>query len=172
MSLIPSSPADTVSEQARSIRDDHSRNFSLDLLRGLALMGLLILSIREFGGFTTNQQHFFSPLIHGGNYKLMRSISILFEGKMTALLAMFGLLPMALSHAIGAETQRPLAVVVIGGLVSATLLTMFVLPTLYRAFYAHPGVNGNGHDGGHPGDHDSSGAATMRHPEPQPGSVL
>ncbi len=59
---------------------------------------------------------------------------------MTALLAMFGLLPMALSHAIGAETQRPLAVVVIGGLVSATLLTMFVLPTLYRAFYA----NGNG----------------------------
>ena len=55
---------------------------------------------------------------------------------MTALLAMFGLLPMALSHAIGAETQRPLAVVVIGGLVSATLLTMFVLPTLYRAFFA------------------------------------
>ena len=55
---------------------------------------------------------------------------------MTALLAMFGLLPMALSHAIGAETQRPLAVVVIGGMVSATLLTMFVLPTLYLAVFA------------------------------------
>ena len=54
---------------------------------------------------------------------------------MTALLAMFGLLPMALSHAIGAETQRPLAVVVIGGLVSATILTLFVLPTLYCVFY-------------------------------------
>ena len=54
---------------------------------------------------------------------------------MTALLAMFGLLPMALSHAIGAETQRPLAVVVIGGLISATMLTLFVLPTLYRVFY-------------------------------------
>ena len=54
---------------------------------------------------------------------------------MTAVLAMFGLLPMALSHAIGAETQRPLAVVVIGGLISATLLTLFVLPTLYRAAY-------------------------------------
>jgi cobalt-zinc-cadmium resistance protein CzcA len=54
---------------------------------------------------------------------------------MTALLAMFGLLPMAVSHAIGAETQRPLAVVVIGGLISATLLTLFVLPTLYRAVY-------------------------------------
>jgi hypothetical protein len=44
---------------------------------------------------------------------------------------MLGLLPMALSHGIGSETQRPLAVVVIGGLVSATLLTLFVLPTLY-----------------------------------------
>jgi len=50
---------------------------------------------------------------------------------MTALLAMLGLLPMALSHAIGAETQRPLAMVVIGGLISATLLTLIVLPTLY-----------------------------------------
>ena len=50
---------------------------------------------------------------------------------MTALLAMLGLFPMALSHAIGAETQRPLAVVVIGGLVSATILTLLVLPTLY-----------------------------------------
>ncbi len=55
---------------------------------------------------------------------------------MTALLAMFGLVPMALSHAIGAETQRPLAVVVIGGLISATVLTLIVLPTLYRVFYA------------------------------------
>ena len=53
---------------------------------------------------------------------------------MTALLAMLGLVPMALSHAIGAETQRPLAVVVIGGLVSATLLTLLVLPTLYAWF--------------------------------------
>jgi cobalt-zinc-cadmium resistance protein CzcA len=52
---------------------------------------------------------------------------------MTALLASLGLLPMALSHGIGAETQRPLAVVVIGGLVTATLLVLFVLPVLYVA---------------------------------------
>ncbi|TGP58655.1 hypothetical protein EN868_32670, partial [Mesorhizobium sp. M2D.F.Ca.ET.225.01.1.1] len=39
--------------------------------------------------------------------------------------------PMATSHAIGAETQKPLAVVVIGGLLSAMLLTLLVLPTLY-----------------------------------------
>ncbi len=50
---------------------------------------------------------------------------------MTALLAMLGLLPMALSHAIGSETQRPLAIVVIGGLASATALTLLVLPVFY-----------------------------------------
>jgi len=53
---------------------------------------------------------------------------------MTALLAMLGLMPMALSHSIGSEVQKPLAVVVIGGLVSATLLTLLVLPTLYLLF--------------------------------------
>ncbi|HZQ46316.1 MAG TPA: efflux RND transporter permease subunit, partial [Verrucomicrobiae bacterium] len=53
---------------------------------------------------------------------------------MTALLAILGLLPMALSHGIGSETQRPLAIVIIGGLVSATLLTLLVLPTLYLLF--------------------------------------
>ena len=50
---------------------------------------------------------------------------------MTGLLAIFGFLPAALSHAIGAEVQRPLAIVVIGGLVSATLLTLLVLPAAY-----------------------------------------
>ena len=53
---------------------------------------------------------------------------------MTALLAMLGLLPMALSHGIGSETQRPLAVVIIGGLISATALTLIVLPALYLVF--------------------------------------
>jgi heavy metal efflux system protein len=57
---------------------------------------------------------------------------------MTALLAMLGLLPMALAHGIGSETQRPLALVVIGGLISATLLTLFVLPTLYYYLATHP----------------------------------
>ncbi|HTT36903.1 MAG TPA: CusA/CzcA family heavy metal efflux RND transporter [Burkholderiales bacterium] len=53
---------------------------------------------------------------------------------MTALLAMLGLLPMALSTSIGSETQRPLALVVIGGLISATVLTLIVLPILYLLF--------------------------------------
>ena len=50
---------------------------------------------------------------------------------MTALVAAFGFLPMAISVGSGAEVQRPLATVVIGGLISSTLLTMVVLPTLY-----------------------------------------
>ncbi len=53
---------------------------------------------------------------------------------MTALVAALGFIPMALSTAPGSEIQRPLATVVIGGLISATLLTMFVLPVLYAWF--------------------------------------
>jgi cobalt-zinc-cadmium resistance protein CzcA len=51
---------------------------------------------------------------------------------MTALVASLGFVPMALSTAPGAEVQRPLATVVIGGLISSTMLTLFVLPTLYE----------------------------------------
>ena len=57
---------------------------------------------------------------------------------MTALVAMLGLIPLALSHGIGSEVQRPLAVVVIGGLISSTLLTLIVLPTLYGVFAGTP----------------------------------
>ena len=54
---------------------------------------------------------------------------------MTALLAMLGLLPMALSRDIGSETQRPLAIVIIGGLITATMLTLVVLPALYVSWF-------------------------------------
>ncbi|WP_242416165.1 efflux RND transporter permease subunit [Sphingomonas panni] len=53
---------------------------------------------------------------------------------MTALVASLGFVPMAFSQGAGAEVQKPLATVVIGGLISATLLTLFVLPTLYARF--------------------------------------
>jgi len=52
----------------------------------------------------------------------------------TALVASMGFLPMALSHGDGAEVQRPLATVVIGGLITSTLLTLFVLPAIYKTF--------------------------------------
>jgi cobalt-zinc-cadmium resistance protein CzcA len=50
---------------------------------------------------------------------------------MTALVASLGFVPMALSTSAGAEVQRPLATVVIGGLISSTILTLVLLPTLY-----------------------------------------
>ena len=53
---------------------------------------------------------------------------------MTALVASLGFIPMAVSHGTGAEVQRPLATVVIGGIVSSTLLTLVVLPVLYALF--------------------------------------
>jgi cobalt-zinc-cadmium resistance protein CzcA len=52
----------------------------------------------------------------------------------TAITSALGLIPMLLSQSIGAEIQKPLATVVVGGLVTATLLTLFVLPTLYLKF--------------------------------------
>jgi cobalt-zinc-cadmium resistance protein CzcA len=53
---------------------------------------------------------------------------------MTALVAILGLLPRAISTSTGAEVQRPLATVVIGGLITSTLLTLFVVPAIYRFF--------------------------------------
>jgi cobalt-zinc-cadmium resistance protein CzcA len=57
---------------------------------------------------------------------------------MTALMAALGLLPAALSHGIGAETTRPFATVIVGGLVTATVLTLFLLPILYVMFHEEP----------------------------------
>jgi len=83
MSLISSSPDLEIQPPA-----DSSRLFSLDVLRGFALFGILIISIWEFGGFTTNEQLFYRNGTHGGNYKLMTVATVLFEGKMRALLSL------------------------------------------------------------------------------------
>ena len=81
MNLTPSAP-----DQAAT--DSNSRIFSLDVLRGFALFGILIISIWEFGGFTPNEQTFYRTGTHGGNYSLLTAVSILFEGKMRALFAL------------------------------------------------------------------------------------
>lgn len=84
-------------------------------------------------------------LVNAINQKLESGLSCesaVFEGAvsrlrpvlMTALIAALGLIPMLLARGIGAEIQRPLATVVVGGLVSSTLLTLFVLPALYPFF--------------------------------------
>jgi cobalt-zinc-cadmium resistance protein CzcA len=63
---------------------------------------------------------------------------------MTGMVAILGFVPMALAHGAGAEVQKPLATVVIGGLISATLLTLFVLPALYRMTHRGPRMTGGG----------------------------
>jgi Cu/Ag efflux pump CusA len=57
---------------------------------------------------------------------------------MTGSAAGLGLVPMALSHGTGSEVQRPLATVVIGGLITSTVLTLLVIPALYRWFANNP----------------------------------
>ena len=66
--------------------------------------------------------------IHEGALTRLRPVA------MTALVASLGFVPMALATGTGAEVQKPIATVVIGGLISATLLTLFVLPALYALF--------------------------------------
>ena len=66
-------------------------------------------------------------VIHGAKLRLRPVL-------MTALVASLGLVPLLLSSGVGSEVQRPLATVVVGGLLTSTVLTLFVLPTLYGWF--------------------------------------
>jgi heavy metal efflux system protein len=94
----------------------------------IALFGQAVLNgvvmVTYFSDLRAQGQSPFDAVMNGATVRLRTVL-------MTALLAMLGLMPMALSHSIGSEVQKPLAIVVIGGLVSATLLTLIVLPTLY-----------------------------------------
>jgi cobalt-zinc-cadmium resistance protein CzcA len=93
-------------------------------LFGVAVMDgvLLILYVRQARQETPHNQ---DAILHAVSQRLRPVL-------MTALLASLGLLPAARSHAIGSDTQRPFAIVIIGGLISSTLLTMLLLPTLYE----------------------------------------
>jgi len=93
-------------------------------LFGVAVMDgvLLILYVRQARERTPESQ---DAILHAVSQRLRPVL-------MTALLASLGLLPAATSHAIGSDTQRPFAIVIIGGLISSTLLTMLLLPTLYE----------------------------------------
>ena len=97
----------------------------------IALFGVAVLNgivlIAEFNRIRQGEVHFEDVVIKG-------TITRLRPVLMTALVASLGFLPMALSHGAGAEVQRPLATVVIGGLLLATFLTLFVLPVLYLKF--------------------------------------
>jgi uncharacterized protein len=64
------------------------RNYSLSVITGFAILGLLVTSIWDIGGFTSQIQAFYYANEHKGNYKLFTAVSILFEGKMSVLLAL------------------------------------------------------------------------------------
>jgi len=82
------------------------------------------------------------------DYEGMQKSLIAFEGAkrrlrpvlMTASISVFGLIPLLFATGPGSEIQRPLAVVVIGGLTTATLLTLFILPILYHRFFGNDEV--------------------------------
>jgi cobalt-zinc-cadmium resistance protein CzcA len=107
-------------------------NLSVSALVGfMALFGIAMLNgvilverIRELRGRGLNP----GQAIYEGALSRARPVV------MTALMAALGLLPMALSREVGAETSRPFAVVIIGGLVTATLVTLLLLPVLYPWF--------------------------------------
>jgi heavy metal efflux system protein len=94
--------------------------FGVAVLNGIVLISYII-KLREEG------EHGDEAIINGC---LLRLRPVL----MTALVALLGLIPIALAHGIGSEVQRPLAVVVIGGLITSTLLTLVVLPALFPWF--------------------------------------
>ena len=85
------------------------------------------LELREDLRPETRRQIAHEPVIRGAELRLRPVL-------MTALVASLGLIPLLLSTGIGSEVQRPLATVVVGGLFTSTLLTLFVLPTLYGWF--------------------------------------
>jgi len=98
----------------------------------IALFGVAVLNgivlIAEFNRLKTESHLDLKNVVITGTKVRLRPVL------MTALVASLGFLPMALSNGSGAEVQRPLATVVIGGLLIATFLTLFVLPVLYILF--------------------------------------
>lgn len=95
-------------------------------LSGVAVLNGLVL-VTQFNELRAEGRSLRLAVIVGS---LMRLRPVL----MTALVASLGFVPMAIATGAGAEVQRPLATVVIGGIISSTLLTLMVLPSLYAAF--------------------------------------
>lgn len=98
-------------------------------LSGIAVLNGLVLisSIEALYKKTNNLEE---SIIQGAALRLRPVL-------MTAFVASLGFLPMALAATTGAEVQKPIATVVIGGLISSTLLTLFILPSLYKRFAKH-----------------------------------
>lgn len=107
--------------------------FGVAVLNGIVLIGQMNQMQREEKTADKLSASFgVTELIH---HRIIESCMVrLRPVLMTALVASMGFLPMALSQGDGAEVQRPLATVVIGGLITSTLLTLLVLPAIYKTF--------------------------------------
>lgn len=106
--------------------------FGVAVLNGIVLIGQMNQIQREQQGLASPVPTNKKEMIH---HRIIESCMIrLRPVSMTALVASMGFLPMAISHGDGAEVQRPLATVVIGGLITSTLLTLLVLPAIYKTF--------------------------------------
>ena len=106
--------------------------FGVAVLNGIVLIGQMNQMQREEKASPDNTSANLSEVIH---HRIIESCMVrLRPVLMTALVASMGFLPMALSQGDGAEVQRPLATVVIGGLITSTLLTLLVLPAIYKTF--------------------------------------
>jgi cobalt-zinc-cadmium resistance protein CzcA len=111
------------------VRDMHvnvSTGVGFSALFGIAIMdGVLMVR-----GITVMRQHGqqLSQAIVNGALQRLRPILV------TAIVAIFGLLPASMATGLGSDVQRPLATVIVWGLFSSTVLTLFVLPVLYRLF--------------------------------------
>lgn len=107
--------------------------FGVAVLNGIVLIGQMNQMQREEK--TADQLSAFSGVTELIHHRIIESCMVrLRPVLMTALVASMGFLPMALSQGDGAEVQRPLATVVIGGLITSTLLTLLVLPAIYKTF--------------------------------------
>lgn len=111
--------------QLRDLPFSISAGIGFIALFGVAVLNGLVL-INEFNHLRDEGKSKLAEWVEEGALSRLRPVL------MTALVASLGFLPMALSQSNGAEVQRPLATVVIGGLVTSTLLTLLVVPTLYN----------------------------------------
>jgi cobalt-zinc-cadmium resistance protein CzcA len=109
----------------------HLRGMTLNVSSAVGFIALFGVAVQNGVIMTSNLNHsrdsgmpLADAVIQGARERLRPVL-------MTATVATLGLLPAALAHGIGSDVQRPLATVVVGGLVSATLLTLVVLPALY-----------------------------------------
>lgn len=107
--------------------------FGVAVLNGIVLIGQMNQMQREEK--TADKLSVSSGVTELIHHRIIESCMVrLRPVLMTALVASMGFLPMALSQGDGAEVQRPLATVVIGGLITSTLLTLLVLPAIYKTF--------------------------------------